>query len=186
MFVLTFFDPTRVQEHHCTNPVPQIASPHVTLSLGSSQLSCLTGNKGKASQLILEAKAPGHSHSRLWDHSAMLVLTLLDPTRVQGHHCTDPVPLIASLHVVLSLGAEARALRYSAEIVGKPENDSRSKVSRTSLSHLGRGLPVARCRFPVFCLEKQKSRNAPVRTGHTRCLGTSNSRGWQEAPVARP
>ena len=38
-----------------------------------------------------------------WDHSAMLVLTLLDPTRVQEHHCTDPVPLIVNTYVVLSL-----------------------------------------------------------------------------------
>ena len=41
----------------------------------------------------------------VWDHSAVLALTLFDPTRVQEHHSTDLVPLVASPHVVLSLGS---------------------------------------------------------------------------------
>ena len=48
----------------------------------------------------------------------MLDLTLLDPKRVQEHHCTDLVPLIASPYVTLSLG---RAL-VSAETRRKPAN----------------------------------------------------------------
>ena len=103
MLDLTLLDPTRVQEHHSTDLVPLIASPHVVLSLGSSQVAA--GNWGKASQLTLKANAPGHSHSRLI-HSAMLVLTLLVPTRVPEYHCTDLVPLIASpREVILSLGS---------------------------------------------------------------------------------
>ena len=41
----------------------------------------------------------------VWDHSALLVLTLLDPTRDLKHHCIDLVPLVAIPHVVLSLGS---------------------------------------------------------------------------------
>ena len=36
---LTLPDPTRVQEHHSTDLVPLVVSPHVVLSLGRSQLS---------------------------------------------------------------------------------------------------------------------------------------------------
>ena len=64
MLNLTLLDPTRVQEHHCTDLVSLIANHYVILSLGSSQLAEIEIG-GKASQLTLEAKTPGHSHSHL-------------------------------------------------------------------------------------------------------------------------
>ena len=55
--------------------------------------------------LTIEVKGLRDTLTAVWDHSTMLVLIFLDPTRVQEHHCTDLVPLIASPHVVLSLGS---------------------------------------------------------------------------------
>ena len=101
MLVLTFLDPARVQEHHCTHLVTLIASPHFVLSLGSSISSAEIGGK-PANRLSMQMLPD--TLTVVWDHSAMLVLTLLDPTRVQEHHCTNLVTLIASPHV-LSLGS---------------------------------------------------------------------------------
>ena len=45
------------------------------------------------------------------DHPPLLNLTLLDPTRVQEHHCTGLVPLIAIPRKASQLTLEAKRLR---------------------------------------------------------------------------
>src|SRR5210317_2208544 len=102
LLVLTLLDPTRDLKHPSSDLVPLVASPHVVLSLGSSLSSADIG--GKPAMRLSKQRLPD-TLTVVWDHSSLLVLTLLAPTRDLKHPSSDLVPLVASPHVGLSLGS---------------------------------------------------------------------------------
>ena len=74
LLVLTLLGPTGDLKHHCIDPVPLVASPHVVLSLGSSQVS---KNSRREPAMRLSKQRLWDILAVVWDHSALLVLTLL-------------------------------------------------------------------------------------------------------------